>query len=289
MAVEGRLEREPRHFSADVREELLRMVPFGAVAAAILADEDGIVSGMSAAKREAEKLGLSPEEALPDGGHARRGEAVLRFSGIPKQIVMAEEILIGLLAKPSGIATSARRFVQAAGERPTIVCGAWKKMPPAMKEMIRGAVTAGGASPRIVPGPFAYLDKNYIELLGGIRKGIEAAARLEGHAKVVQIKGRYGDIAAEACEAAEAGADVVFIDTGRPEDIRFVSGRLVRRGLRGRVKLAFGGGVDLGDVDRLKSMDLDILDVGRRIVDAPLLDMRMEIVDRTAEERDSAK
>jgi nicotinate-nucleotide pyrophosphorylase (carboxylating) len=45
------------------------------------------------------------------------------------------------------------------------------------------------------------------------------------------------------------------------------------------VQVAFGGGVTLDDVDALKALDLDILDIGRHIVDAPLLDMRLDIVE----------
>jgi nicotinate-nucleotide pyrophosphorylase (carboxylating) len=42
--------------------------------------------------------------------------------------------------------------------------------------------------------------------------------------------------------------------------------------------LAFGGGVQLTDIDRLRGLDVDIVDVGRAIVDAPLLDMRFQVV-----------
>ncbi len=48
-------------------------------------------------------------------------------------------------------------------------------------------------------------------------------------------------------------------------------------GLRNRVTIAFGGGVGLEDIDELKRLDIDVLDIGRQIVDAPLLDMRLEI------------
>ena len=137
--------------------------------------------------------------------------------------VMAEETLIGLLAKSSGIATSALRFSDATGGKPQIVSGAWKKMPPSLKEIVREAVKAGGASPRIISEPFAYLDKNYIELLGGVRNALSALSGMSDIVKVVQLKGRYGDIASEACEAAESGAGVVFIDSGNSRNIPHAS------------------------------------------------------------------
>ncbi len=105
MAVEMRLERDLRLCSVDIREEILKKIPSDRVAAVILADEEGIIAGMPFAEKEAGKLGLSLGRIVDDGGHVRKGEEIIRFSGGPKQIVLKEEILVGLLAKPSGIAT----------------------------------------------------------------------------------------------------------------------------------------------------------------------------------------
>jgi nicotinate-nucleotide pyrophosphorylase (carboxylating) len=58
-----------------------------------------------------------------------------------------------------------------------------------------------------------------------------------------------------------------------------VARKLVQTGLRSKVKLAFGGGVSIEKIGTLKTLDVDIVDVGREIVDAPLLDMRLEIID----------
>jgi len=263
----------------DVRDELLKNVEWKKVTASIIMGDDGIIAGITSAKEETDKLGLSVLRSVPEGSHVRKGDEVIRFLGSPKQIVMAEEILIGLMAKPSGIATNAHKFVKATGGRPKVVCGAWKKMPPSLKDMIREAVIVGGALSRIELDPFVYLDKNYIELLGGIKKSLETVAHLNNYSKVVQVKGRYKDIVSEACEAAESGANIVFIDTGNPDDVRPVVERLRQLGLRNKVKIAFGGGVNIETIGELKTLDIDILDIGRQIVDAPLLDMRLEIID----------
>jgi nicotinate-nucleotide pyrophosphorylase (carboxylating) len=263
----------------DIRNEILRKIDRKRVTAAIFVDEEGIVSGIASAEEEASKLGISVLRIVPEGGEVREGDEVIRFSGTPQQIVLAEEILIGLLAKPSGIATRANKFVKATKGKPKVICGAWKKMPFSIKEMIRKAVITGGASSRIESHPFAYLDKNYVELLGGIKKSLEAVAYLDNVSKVVQVKGRYKDIVSEACEAAEAGAQIVFIDSGKPDDATRIVEKLREMGLRDKVKIAFGGGVNLEMIGELQDLDIDMLDIGRHIVDAPLLDMRLEIVD----------
>jgi nicotinate-nucleotide pyrophosphorylase (carboxylating) len=263
----------------DIRDDIFRGVAMRRVIASIIAGDKGIVVGTEAVRQAAKELGLSIESLLDEGSPVSKGDEIGRFSGTPRQVAVAEERLIGLMAKPSGIATAARRFVEKAGQRPEIVSGAWKKMPGSEKEMIRRAIAAGGARYRISREPFIFLDKNYIRMLGGISESLRAVADLNGHLRVVQLKGFYGDIVLEACEAVELGADIVFIDSGRHDDLKRVGEKLRESGLRDRVKIAFGGGIRLEDIESLKSLDVDILDIGRQIVDAPLLDMRLEVVD----------
>lgn len=262
----------------DLRDRILRSVTSKRVTASIIADDAGRVAGTTAAKEEAERLGLSVERILGEGSQVRKGDEIARFCGSPKQLAMAEDVLIGLIAKPSGIATAAHNAVEAAEGRPKIVCGAWKKIHWSLKDMFRQAVVTGGAMYHISDEPFVYLDKNYIELFGGIRESLKAVADLKDHLKVVQLKGKYKDIASEACEAIESGADILLIDTGRPSDVKLVVERLLQLGLRDRVSIAFSGGIRLEDIAGLKALDIDILCIGRQIIDAPLLDMRLEIV-----------
>jgi nicotinate-nucleotide pyrophosphorylase (carboxylating) len=263
----------------DIRDDIFREIAERRLTASIIADDDGIVAGTDAVRNAANELGLTIESLLGDGNPIRRGDEVGRFSGTPKQVAMAEERLIGLMAKPSGIATAARRFVERAGGRPEIVSGASKKMPASEKKMIRSAISIGGARFRITQEPFLFLDKNYVKILGGIKESLRAVADLNGHIRVLQIKGTYKDIAAEACEAVLHGADIVFIDNGSHDDLKRVAEELRESGLRDRVKIAFGGGICLEDIAELKRMDVDILDIGRQIVDAPLLDIRLEVID----------
>jgi nicotinate-nucleotide pyrophosphorylase (carboxylating) len=265
----------------DLRDEIFRQVAGRKVTGAILADDGGILAETTLAADESEKMGLTLETLQEEGAAVQPGEEIIRFSGTARQVVEAEEVLIGLMAKPSGIATAARAFVTRAGGRPEIVCGAWKKMHPSQKESIRRAVGVGGAFYRISRDPFVYLDKNYIQILGGIGGALQAVSGMADRRKVAQLKGRLGSIVQEACEAVEFGADILHIDTGKTDDVDRVVRELVRLDLRKRVRIAFSGNIRLDDVDELKGMDVDILDVGRQIVDAPLLDMRLEVIEAT--------
>jgi nicotinate-nucleotide pyrophosphorylase (carboxylating) len=261
----------------DPRPLLFSGVAHRCVTGVLLADDHGIITQTEAAAAAATDLGLAVDHYLADGKPVQPGDEVLRLTGAPLQIALAEERLIGLVAKPSGIATAASRFVDRASGHFQIVSGAWKKLPFSQKDMIRAAITAGGAAPRIADWPFAYLDKNFVAMLGGVQATLDAVAahpELAAYHRVVQVVD-----ADEACVAARGGAHIVFVDTGRIDDVTTVSKALRAAGLRDRVRLAFGGGVHLTDIDRLRGFDVDIVDVGRAIVDAPLLDMRFRVVD----------
>lgn len=263
----------------DLRAEIFRGVVGKRVAASVIADDHGVLSGIPSVKEEAQRLGLSLENILEEGRPVKKGDEIVRLSGTPVQIALAEDVLMGHISKPSGIATAARRFVDEAGHRPKIVAGAWKKMPGALKQLVRTAVATGGASYHICEVPFIYLDKNYVNMLGGIKESLKAVAHLGGYEKVIQLKNRHKDIISEAQEAVEYGAAIIFIDTGHTSDVKKVVEQLNQMGMRNKVKIAFGGGVCLEHVNELKALDVDILDIGRQIIDAPLLDMRLEVID----------
>lgn len=247
--------------------------------AVVLADDDGVVTQVPSAAAAAKELGLNVIYACADGSSIASGDEIIRIAGSPKQIAMGEERLIGLMAKPSGIATAARRFVERAGPGLRIVSGAWKKLPLSQKEMIRDAVAAGGADSRISSEPFIYLDKNFVKMLGGVKGALTAVAGLDRCRKVIQLKGSYREIADEAREAAASGADIIFVDTGSREDLVRVAASLRELGQREQVELVFAGGITLDEIADLKRLDLDTVDIGRAIVDAPLLDMRVEILE----------
>jgi nicotinate-nucleotide pyrophosphorylase (carboxylating) len=68
------------------------------------------------------------------------------------------------------------------------------------------------------------------------------------------------------------------VDTGRIADLAAVHRALTAAGYRGGLRLAFGGGVTADDLVPAAEAGADAVDVGRAILDAPLLDLRMRVV-----------
>jgi nicotinate-nucleotide pyrophosphorylase (carboxylating) len=144
--------------------------------------------------------------------------------------------------------------------------------------MIRQAARDGGIETRISEEAFVYLDKNYVRILGGIKEAIHAAAPLS-RGIVVQVRGETAAVEEEAVNAAEAGAAVVMVDTGRRDQLSSVIASLKERDLRSRVQVAFAGNLEIEELNALAHLDLDIVDIGYAILDAPCLPMRFDVIE----------
>ena len=264
---------------SDPRDKFFEPVASARVTARVVAEEPGILAGAAAVPPSLAEIGMTVVRQLNDGSPLDRGTIVTEIAGSPTQIALAEERLIGLMAKPSGIATATARFVARAGGRLRVVSGAWKKLPFSQKEMLRQAIVTGGAAPRIAEWPFIYIDKNFVRMQGGIEQAMAAAGRFEAGTRIVQIRGEYGDIGDEAVRAASRGASIVFVDSGQIADAERAISALKAKGLRSRVEVAFAGGVQLGEIEALAGIGVDVVDIGRPIVDAPLLDMRLDVIE----------
>ncbi len=261
----------------DIRDVIFSTISDRQYTAHLLTERQGVIAGVKRLQTFLTDNNISAELRVVEGEQVAAGQVLTVIIGTPKQIAVAEEFVVGFLAKPSGLATAARRAVEAAGPGLNIVCGAWKKMPHEIKHIVREAVAAGGAWFRITNEPFLYLDKNFVRMLGGVEATLKSVSHITDKVKAIQIKGETGDVGAEALAAFHWGAGILMVDTGRQEDVAIVNRVLTAAGCRDKVKLAFAKGVKIEDIAGLQGHGIDMLDIGAAILDAPLLDMKLEV------------
>lgn len=246
--------------------------------ALLIPERDGCISGVDNAIKVAEEIGAKLEFFYKEGDWINEGEPIGKVEATPKNMALAEERIIGTLSKFSGIATAAKKAVELSEEKIQIVSGAWKKMPPSIKNSVRQAIVAGGASFRISQDNMIYLDKNYIKMIGSIPETLHTVKEFSDHTKVIQIKGKKYSVKEETIQALENSCNILMVDTGNVDDINICSEIVKSMGLREQVKIAFAGDVKLNQIKDLINYDIDILDIGKEIIDAPLLDIRMDVI-----------
>lgn len=262
----------------DIRDIIFKDIINKEFQAMLIPERSGCIAGINSAVNQAEEIGVKLELYYKKGDWVEKEKPIAMITATPKKMAMAEERIIGTLSKFSGIATAARKAVELSEGKIEIVSGAWKKMPPAIKNDVRMATVAGGASFRITQDNMIYLDKNYVKMLGSIPKTLATVKEFAEHTKVIQIKGQKYSIAEETKQALENGCNLLMVDTGNIKDLILCSKITKTMGFRKQVKIAFAGGVKISQIKEMTKYDIDILDIGKEIVDAPLLDIKLDVI-----------
>lgn len=262
----------------DIRDIIFKDIIDKEFKAVITPERDGILSGISEANEQVKAIGIKLQWYKSEGDIIKKEEPIAEVASTPKKIAIAEEKIIGTISKYSGIATAARKAVDLAKGRIRIVSGSWKKMPPAIKTGVRNAIVTGGASFRICNKRMIYMDKNYIRMLGSIPDTLNAVKDFDDYTKVIQIRGEKLSIEEESKLAIENGCNILMVDTGNLDDFKRCSVVVHKMGVRDRVEIAFAGNVKILNMETYINLGIDVLCIGKEIVDAPLLDMKIDVI-----------
>ena len=184
-----------------------------------------------------------------------------------RTLLVGERTALNFLQRLSGIATSARRFVDAADGRITVLDT--RKTTPGLRVLEKYAVRAGGAANHRVGLFDAVLIKdNHIRLAGCLADAV-SKARAQQPALSIEVE---AETLAQVDEALEAGADIILVDNMQTADIR----ESVRRA-RGRAKIEISGGVTLDRLPELAATGADFVSVGALTHSAQAVDISFEI------------
>lgn len=262
----------------DIRDIIFKDIKEQEFKGILIPESNGCLSGVNYAISLANEIGINIEFYYKEGSIIEKGKPIGIITATPKNMAKAEEKIIGCLAKFSGIATAAKKAVDIAKGEMEIVAGSWKKLPHPIKDGVRTAIVSGGATFRISNNKMIYMDKNYIKMLGSIINALEATKEFEGYTRVIQIKGKDNSIENETKMAIEHGCDLLMVDTGNIEDLTRCLNYVNELGARNKVEIAFAGGVKIEDITKLAEFDIDKLCIGKEIVDALLLDIKLDVI-----------
>jgi len=230
---------------------------------------DGVVAGLDVAFETFRQVDPAVRWVAhrSDGDACGAGDEIAEITGTARALLVGERTALNFLQRLSGIATRARRFVDAAGGRITILDT--RKTTPTLRGLEKYAVRAGGASNHRAGLFDAILIKdNHVRLAGGVRA---AVARARAHCPDLPIE-IEAETLAQVEEALAAGAETILVDNMSTERIRDAVALA-----RHRAKIEISGGVTLERIPELAATGADAVSVGALTHSAPAIDISFEI------------
>jgi nicotinate-nucleotide pyrophosphorylase (carboxylating) len=202
----------------------------------------------------------------PSGTRLEPGKEIATVHGSARALLTRERVALNFLQHLSGIATRARKYVDAVAGTGCRILDT-RKTIPGLRELEKMAVRAGGATNhRIGLFDAVLIKNNHITAAGGVRAALEATR----DANVpVQIEVRTR---AELEEALKCGAKKLLLDNLGPAEakewIRYIAGRAI---------VELSGGITLDTVRPYAETGADFISVGALTHSAPAVDIHFHL------------
>jgi nicotinate-nucleotide pyrophosphorylase (carboxylating) len=207
-----------------------------------------------------------------DGATISSGETVMKIEGLARALLSAERVALNFLQRLSGIATSTRKFVDAAGNDHVKIIDT-RKTTPGLRALEKAAVIAGGgANHRFGLFDMVLVKDNHLTARSGLRGFAETVRKFRSKRPGVRI-----EVEADNLEQVRAfleidGIDVVLLDNMKPAQIR----EAVALG-KGKMKFEASGGVTLKNIRQIAATGVDFISIGALTHSARSIDLSLEI------------
>jgi nicotinate-nucleotide pyrophosphorylase (carboxylating) len=202
-----------------------------------------------------------------DGDQLVHGTTLMRLSGNARAILAAERSALNTLQHLSGVATLARRYVDALEGTGAVLLDTRKTLP-GLRLLEKYATRMGGAqNHRMRLDDGVLIKDNHIAAAGGIAAAVKAAKSANTGLQVqVEVDGID-----QIEPALDAGADRLLLDNMDPAKLRAAVALV-----GGRVPLEASGGVTLETIRFLAETGVDYISVGRITQSAPAVDIGLD-------------
>jgi nicotinate-nucleotide pyrophosphorylase (carboxylating) len=203
------------------------------------------------------------------GACVNDGQAMATVRAPARTLLECERVALNFLQHLGGIATLARRYVDAVAGTTCRILDT-RKTTPGLRRLEKMAAAAGGVMNHRMGLYDAILIKNnHIAAAGGVRQALESA-RVAGLPIEIEVRSR-----AELEEAIRAGATHLLLDNLTPQDAREQISWIA-----GRATVELSGGITLENVRAYAETGADFVSSGAITHSAPAVDVsfRLELV-----------
>lgn len=208
-------------------------------------------------------------QVRPDGERLERGDVAISLRGPAASLLKGERVALNFAQRMAGVATEARKYVDALPEGSKTRIADTRKTTPGLRALERYAVRAGGAHNHREDLSSAVLIKdNHIAAAGGVKAAIERAKAHAAHTTRVECE---VDTMAQLDVALEAGADIIMLDNFGNDLVRDAIAHVA-----GKALLEASGGITLERVSALGALGIDVISVGALTHSSPSMDLGLD-------------
>jgi nicotinate-nucleotide pyrophosphorylase (carboxylating) len=232
-----------------------------------LAKQDLVIAGIELLPLVYEVRGGAQVQLLTASGQtAKTGDILATVQGSARTLLECERVALNFLQRLSGVATLARKHVDAITGTKARVLDT-RKTTPGLRQLEKMAAAAGGATNHRTGLFDAVLIKNnHITAAGGVRQALQSFAGFNGPVEI-EVRTR-----AELDEALACGAQRLLLDNLTPAEaaewIIYINGRAT---------VELSGGIDLQTIRAYAEAGPDYISCGAITHSATAVDISFRL------------
>jgi nicotinate-nucleotide pyrophosphorylase (carboxylating) len=244
--------------------------------ARLIVKEEGIIAGLYVAEMvfrifdEHSRLWLFRN----DGDLVEKGSTVFEVESGIRTILSAERLVLNILQRMSGIATSTSRLVRKIGKNRAKLLDT-RKTTPNLRMLEKWAVKLGGAeNHRMGLYDMIMLKDNHIDFAGGIRPAIEAARKYlaeSGRSMKIEIETRNLDEVGEVL--GTGGVDIIMLDNmtirEMEDSVRIIGGKYLTEA---------SGNITEENIEKIAATGVNFISSGAITHSVKSLDMSLKTI-----------
>ena len=237
----------------------------------LLIKEDGVLAGVEVAKEVFRRFDpeLKVEVLMNDGTRVKKGDIAMIVSGRVRSLLQTERLMLNIMQRMSGIATTTSRYIDRLKGTKTRVLDT-RKTTPGLRMLEKAAVKiGGGCNHRIGLFDMILLKDNHVDFAGGISNAINRCheyLKNNGLDLKIEIEVRNFEELKEAIDCG--GIDRIMLDNFTPADTKKAVDIIA-----GRYETESSGGITFDTLRDYAECGVDYISVGALTHSVKGLDM----------------
>jgi nicotinate-nucleotide pyrophosphorylase (carboxylating) len=244
--------------------------------AQMIIKENGIIAGIDVALKVFHEVDSSLEIKvfLHDGQQVKKGDIVLTANGYVHSILKAERLVLNIMQRMSGIATTTKRYVDVLQGFPTKILDT-RKTTPNFRDFEKMAVKSGGGyNHRFGLFDMILIKDNHIDYAGGVVEAINSVKDYLGKRGIklpVEIEARTIEDVEKIITTG--GVDRIMLDNFSPGLLKEAVDLI-----GGRYETEASGGITFQNIRKYAETGVDYISVGALTHSYKSLDISLKAV-----------